>query len=74
MIDLYNYPLFAIFFVGLAVILVASEIGRRLGLRARAHGGGSISTLEGAVLGLLALIIGFTPWPCRVLKTGATQC
>lgn len=60
MLDLYNYPLFVIFFVGLAIILACSEIGRRIGLRAKAHGGGSISTLEGAVLGLLALIIGFT--------------
>lgn len=58
--DLYNYPLFVIFFVGLAIILAASEIGRRMGVRASAHRGGSISTLEGAVLGLLALIIGFT--------------
>lgn len=60
MLDLYNYPLFAIFFVGLAIILAASEIGRRVGVRASARRGGSISTLEGAVLGLLALIIGFT--------------
>ena len=60
MLDLYNYPLFSIFFVGLAIILAASEIGRRVGVRASARRGGSISTLEGAVLGLRALIIGFT--------------
>lgn len=55
MLDFYNYPLFAIFFVGLAIILAASEIGRRMGVRPRPHGSGSIFTLEGAVLGLLAL-------------------
>jgi hypothetical protein len=58
--DLYNYPLFAIFLTGVVVILAASEIGRRIGVHAGANGGGSISTLESAVLGLMALMIGFT--------------
>jgi hypothetical protein len=39
---------------------VASEIGWQFGLRDKQHGGSNISTLESAVLGLLALIIGFT--------------
>ena len=41
-------------------MLGASEIGRLLGLRATGRGGDDVSTLEGAVLGLLALMIGFT--------------
>jgi hypothetical protein len=60
MLDLYNYPLFAIFLVGVVLVLAASEIGRRMGVLAGANGGGSISTLESAVLGLMALMIGFT--------------
>lgn len=60
MLDLYNYPLFVIFLVGVVLILAASEIGRRIGMRASARGGGDISTLESAVLGLMALMIGFT--------------
>jgi hypothetical protein len=60
MIDLYHYSLLSIFLVGLAVVLVAGEIGWQLGMRAEGRGGESIATLEGAVLGLLALIIGFT--------------
>lgn len=60
MIDLYNYSLLTIFLVGLAVILAASEIGRRLGVHAGSRGGDNVSTLESAMLGLLALIIGFT--------------
>jgi hypothetical protein len=60
MIDLYHYSLLSIFLVGLGVILVAGEIGWQLGMRAEGRGGESIATLEAAVLGLLALIIGFT--------------
>lgn len=52
----------------MAEILVASlvlfasaiELGRHLGRRVRESGGEQASTLEGAVLGLLALMIGFT--------------
>jgi hypothetical protein len=58
-IDLSNYELLPIFVVSLAVILVASEVGRRLGVRAKAQGG-DIATLEAAILGLLALMISFT--------------
>jgi hypothetical protein len=58
--NLDDYHLLTIFVVGLVVILGASEIGRLLGLRATGRGGDDVSTLEGAVLGLLALMIGFT--------------
>ena len=60
MIDLYNYSLLTIFLVGLALILAASEIGYRLGVHADGRGGDNASTLEAAILGMLALIIGFT--------------
>lgn len=60
MLDLYNYSLFAIFLAGIVIFLAASEIGRRIGVHAGASGGGDISTLESAVLGLMALMIGFT--------------
>ena len=60
MIDLYDYSLLTIFLVGLAVILAGCESGRRLGVRAASRGGDSVSTLESAILGLLALMIGFT--------------
>lgn len=60
MIDLYAYGLLSIFLVSVAAILGANEIGRRLGVRAAGRGGDHISTLEAAVLGLLALLIGFT--------------
>lgn len=60
MMNLDDYPLLTIFVVGLIVILGASEIGRLLGVRATGRGGDDVSTLEGATLGLLALMIGFT--------------
>ena len=60
MIDLSNYSLLTIFLVGLAVILCASEIGRGIGVRTGGRGSDHVSALEGAVLGLLALMIGFT--------------
>ena len=46
--------------VSVAVILASSEIGRRLGVRVTGRGGKNISTLESAILALLALMIGFT--------------
>jgi len=57
-IDLNDYQLLPIFMVSLVVLLTVAEIGRWLGER----GGGeeNVPTLEGAVLGLLALMIGFT--------------
>jgi hypothetical protein len=59
-INLDDYGLLTIFVASSVVILGASEIGRLFGVRAVGRGGGNISTLEGAVLGLLALMIGFT--------------
>lgn len=60
MVELYNYPLLIVFLVGLAVILTVSEIGWQLGVRAEGRGGSNITTLESAMLGLLALMIAFT--------------
>ena len=60
MIDLYGYSLRTIFLVGLAAIFAVSELGWHLGMRNEGRGGSNISTLESAMLGLLALIIGFT--------------
>ena len=58
--DLTEYSLLPIFLVSTSVILAASEVGRRLGVRAAGRGGDNITTLEGAILGLLALMISFT--------------
>jgi hypothetical protein len=60
MFDLSSYPIAAIFFIGLAVIFVVSEVGWQLGIRTKGGGGGNIATLEGAILGLLALMLAFT--------------
>jgi hypothetical protein len=60
MIDLYNYSLFTIFLAGLALIVASIETGRVIGVRVGKQGGDNVSTLEAAVLGLLALMIGFT--------------
>lgn len=60
MMDLDNYGLLALFAVVLIAVFGAGEIGRLLGTRAVGRGGGNVSTLEGATLGLLALMIGFT--------------
>jgi hypothetical protein len=58
--DLNAYQLLPIFLISTAVILAASELGRWLGVRTGGRGESSVPTLEGAVLGLLALMIGFT--------------
>jgi hypothetical protein len=55
-----DYRLLPIFIVSVGVILAAAEIGRRLGARAGDRSGEQVRTLEGAVLGLLALMIAFT--------------
>jgi len=60
MFDLSNYPLLVIFLIGLAAILVVSEIGWQLGIRTKDGGGSNITTLESAMLGLLALMLAFT--------------
>jgi hypothetical protein len=60
MATLYAYSLLVVFLFGVAIVLVASEIGWQLGIRADGRGGNNISALEQSLLGLLALIIGFT--------------
>lgn len=58
--DLSNYPLPVIFLVSAALIVAAGELGHWLGRRATDHGGENVATLKAAILGLLALMIGFT--------------
>ena len=58
--DIYDYSLLAVFAVSLALILAAGEVGHWLGERAARRGAPGVSTLEAAILGLLALMIGFT--------------
>jgi hypothetical protein len=60
MIDLNDYSLLLIFPVSLLLILGAGEVGHWLGERAARRGAAGVSTLEAAILGLLALMIGFT--------------
>src|SRR6516165_741358 len=60
MVELSGYSPLSIFLVSSIVILFASEIGRRIGVRRAARGGDHIATLESAILSLLALMIGFT--------------
>ncbi|MGE0578583.1 MAG: hypothetical protein AB7F22_02450 [Reyranella sp.] len=60
LLDLNDYPLLAIFPVSLVLILGAGEVGHWLGERAARRGAPGVSTLEAAILGLLALMIGFT--------------
>jgi hypothetical protein len=59
-IDLEHYQLITIFAASSVLILGASEIGRLFGARRAGRGGGDVSTLEGAALALLALMIGFS--------------
>ena len=58
--DLNDYSLLTIFLVSIIFLVAASEAGRQLGVRAAGRGGDDVSTLEAAILGLLALMIGFT--------------
>jgi hypothetical protein len=58
--DLNDHGLLPIFLVSAVVMLLASELGRWLGVRAGERGGANINTLESAILGLLALMIAFT--------------
>jgi hypothetical protein len=55
-----EYPLPLILLASLAVFAASAEIGRRYGLFARGGGREGVSTLQGSILGLLALMIGFT--------------
>jgi len=57
----YNYPLLVVFFAGVIFVLLASEIGWRLGKQNQGHGvSGNVSAVEQSLLSLLALMIGFT--------------
>jgi hypothetical protein len=58
--DLSDYSLALIFVVSLLAIFAATELGRQLGLIGSRRQRESISTIEGAILGLLALLIAFT--------------
>ncbi len=60
MLDVNDYPLLLIFPVSLVLILGAGEVGYWLGERAPRRGAPGVATLEAAILGLLALMIGFT--------------
>ena len=60
MVDLNDYPLLIVFAVGLGVVLTLSEIGWQLGVRGEGQGSSNLTTLESAMLGLLALMIAFT--------------
>jgi hypothetical protein len=60
MFDLSSYAPPTIFFTGLASILLAGELGWRLGTGMKGGAAGNISTLESAMLGLLALMLAFT--------------
>ena len=58
MVELTHFPLTVIFVTSLAAFLAAIEVGHFLGCQVEE--GANVATLEAAVLGLLALIIGFT--------------
>jgi hypothetical protein len=58
--NLYAYSLLLVIFVGLSIVLATSKIGWQLGVRADGRGGNNISALEQSLLGVLALMIGFT--------------
>jgi hypothetical protein len=61
MTNLHSYSLFTVFLVGLGVVLIATEIGRRLALHIGHRGADdNFNTLEAAIIGVLALMIGFT--------------
>jgi hypothetical protein len=59
-LDLNNYRLLPIFLISLVLLVAATEIGRWFGKRGGGRAEANVPTLEGAVLGLLALMIGFT--------------
>ena len=61
MITLVDYPLLLVFVLSLVLIASAIEVGHWLGQRVEDHGGGdNVATLKASILGLLALMIGFT--------------
>lgn len=57
----YDLPMYFIFLVGVGFVFLTCEIGWQLGKRSEGIGVGShLSALEQALLGLLALMVGFT--------------
>ena len=60
MIELAGYPLSLVFVASLVLIVAAIELGHWLGERAADHGGDNVAMLKASILGLLALMIGFT--------------
>ncbi len=59
--SLHNFPLALIFGFSFVVLIALCEIGRQVGKRVGKGGiGNNLSTIEGAILGLLALMLGFT--------------
>lgn len=60
MLDLQAYALSTIFVGGVAAFLAAIEIGHWLGMRVDDRGDDHVPTLEGAIVGLLALMVAFT--------------
>ena len=57
----HNYFFLVVFLIGVAIVFLASEFGWRVGTRTEDRGvSGNISALEQSLLGLLALIVGFT--------------
>lgn len=60
MLSLQNYSLPTIFLVGFATFLAAIETGHWLGARGGDQGDDHVPTLEGAIVGLLALMVAFT--------------
>jgi hypothetical protein len=54
------HPLPLIFVVSLVLIVAAGELGYWLAQRTADHDGENVATLKAAILGLLALMIGFT--------------
>src|SRR4051794_10477776 len=58
---MYIYLFLVVFLLGVTAVFLATEFGWRLGIRTEGHGAsGNISALEQALLGFLALIVGFT--------------
>lgn len=60
MIDFSDFPLWLVLAASFVLFVATIEFGRHVGQRSREAGTEQVSSLQGAVLGLLALMIGFT--------------
>ncbi|MBR0896152.1 hypothetical protein JQ616_14435 [Bradyrhizobium tropiciagri] len=60
MLNLYQFALPTLSAICAALVVVSIEIGWHVGVRAKGRGGANVFALEQSLLGLLALIIGFT--------------